>query len=184
MKEDRLNELLERCESPIERELLQNLYPHLTTDRAQELRAQHLIDYYDDMQLTVPDFAFPDIQIAIYCDGFASHGDREKFKKDRLQSRELQLRGWIVLRFAGSEINRDGEMVVDTVQQAITKQQSTEVSLMPEWLNEGEQPIPTRQTRQDYQRPQTQEKPGGGMCGVLFLASVIVGILVLLNFIF
>ena len=30
MNEDRLNELLERCESPIERELLQNLYPHLT----------------------------------------------------------------------------------------------------------------------------------------------------------
>ena len=35
MNEDRLNELLERCQSPVERELLQNLYPHLTTDRAQ-----------------------------------------------------------------------------------------------------------------------------------------------------
>ena len=31
MNEDRLNELLERCDSPIERELLLNLYLHLTT---------------------------------------------------------------------------------------------------------------------------------------------------------
>ena len=44
MNEDRLNELLERCDSPIERELLLNLYPHLTTDCAQELRAQHIIE--------------------------------------------------------------------------------------------------------------------------------------------
>ena len=43
MKEDRLNELLERCESPIERQLLENLYPHLTTDRTRELRAQYKI---------------------------------------------------------------------------------------------------------------------------------------------
>ena len=71
MNEDRLNELLERCESPIERELLQNLYPHLTRDGAQELRAQHMIDYYRDMDLTIPDFAFSEAKIAVYCDGFA-----------------------------------------------------------------------------------------------------------------
>ena len=115
-----LDELLKRCQSPIERELLQNLYPYLTTDRAQELCAQHIIDYYNDMPLTIPDFAFPDARIAVYCDGFAAaEGNREKFRKDRLQSRELQLRGWIVLRFTGSEINRNSEMVVETIQRAI-----------------------------------------------------------------
>lgn len=222
MNEDKLNKLLERCQSPIESELLQNLYPHLTTDRARELRVQHKIDRYDDMRLTIPDFAFPDMQIAIYCDGFAPReGDQEKFRRDRLQSRELQLKGWIVLRFAGSEINREGEMVVETIQRAIARrdrqrnwrrqqqQQGQQESWahqkpegrrsqqqqpppirqeekswqesMQEWRNEKEQPIPARQ---DHQRPQTQQKPGGGMCGVIFLASVIVGVLVLLDFIF
>ena len=100
MNEDRLNELLEQCESPIERELLQNLYPHLTTDRGHVLRAQYRIDGYADLPLTIPDFAFPDMRIANYCDGFGSReGDRQAFKRDRLQSRELQLQGWIVLRF-------------------------------------------------------------------------------------
>ena len=122
MNEDLLNDLLELCQSPIERELLNNLYPHLPASRAHELRAQYKIDRYDDMPLTIPDFAFPDMQIVIYCDGFASReGNRTAFQRDRLQSRELQLRGWIVLRFAGSEINYNSEMVVDTIERAIER---------------------------------------------------------------
>ena len=70
MNEDRLKELLARCESPIECELLQNLYPHLTTDRAQELCPQYLIDFIPGLPVTTPDFAFPDMKIAIYCDGY------------------------------------------------------------------------------------------------------------------
>ena len=106
----------------IERELLQNLYPHLTSERVQELCAQYMIDYYDDMPLTIPDFAFPDMQIAIYCDGFApAQGNQEKFARDRSQLNQLQLRGWIVLRFAGSQINSDSEMIVETIQRAIEK---------------------------------------------------------------
>ena len=108
-----------------------------------------MVDYYDDMPLTIPDFAFPDMKIAIYCDGFSTaEGNREKFKKDRSQSRELQLRDWIVLRFAGSEIKRN-EMVVDTIQRAIA------------WRD-----------RQREWRSQ-QQKPEGGTCGVIVLACVI-----------
>ena len=121
MQEDRLEELLEQCDpnSPLEPELLGKLYPHLRADHACALRAQYTIDY-SDMDVTIPDFAFPDMKIAIYCDGFKPReGNREQFRKDRLQSRELQLRKWIVLRFAGREINFDSEMVVDTIQQAI-----------------------------------------------------------------
>ena len=40
MYEDKLTQLLERCESPIERELLNGLYPHLPTSRVRELRVQ------------------------------------------------------------------------------------------------------------------------------------------------
>ena len=180
MNEDRLNELLERCQSPIERQLLENLYPHLTTARIRELRAQHKIDCYDDMPLTIPDFVFPDMRIAIYCDSFAWHAGNPKiFKRDRSQSRELQLRGWIVLRFAGSEINRNSAMVIDTVQRAIARRERRQA-----WWEMKEQPILVLHSGQDRQRLETQQKPGGGMCGVVFLTFVIVGIVVLLNFIF
>ena len=201
MNEDRLNELLERCESHIERELLQNLYPHLTAERAQELCAQYMIDYYDDMPLTIPDFAFPDMQIANYCDGFdPAQGNREKFARDRSQLNQLQLRGWIVLRFAGSQINSDREMVIETIQRSIAQR-----TRQQEWRRQQQQerqpqlvlklhPATTKQERkqvrqllqghQRTQKPQSQQKPEGGMCGVIVLACVIVGILVLLDFIF
>ena len=176
MKEDRLDKLLERCDTPIERELLRNLYPHLTVDRARELRPQHRIDCYHDMDVTIPDFAFPDIRIAIYCDGYSAHGcNRDSFRKDRYQSRELQLRSWIVLRFTGNEINDESEMVLETIQRAIAHREKHW-----KWRSQQQQERPTKQVRQ------SQQKPGGGRLGVTFLASVIVGILVyvLLNFIF
>ena len=75
---------------------------------------------------------------------------------------------------------------------------------MQEWRNEQEQALPVRQPRQHHQRARkspTQKKlgepiplgeylkrqrtqPEGGMCGVIFLASIIVGIFALLTFIF
>ena len=124
MNEDRLNELLKQCESPIERKLLRNLYPQLTEDCAHKLHAQYKIDFYPDMDVTIPDFAFPDMKIAIYCDGFAPRkGNWNIFRKDRLQLRELQLWGWIVLRFAGSEIHRNSEMVIKTIQRTIEQRE-------------------------------------------------------------
>ena len=180
MNEDRLNELLERCDSPIERELLLNLYPHLTTDCAQELRAQYMIESSGDM-LTISDFAFPDMRIVIYCDGYAPReGNREAFKRDRLQSRELQLEGWIVLRFAGSEINYDSEMVVETIQRSIARRdrqrawrsqqqqehQPPKVAIPEPPPEPQERPVKqTRQPRPDHQRPQkpqSQQKTEGG----------------------
>ena len=122
MNGNRLNELLGQCQVNMERDLVKKLYPCLTTDCAQELRAQYQINFFPDMPVTIPDFAFPDMRIAIYCDGFKWHcGNRDQFEKDRFQSRELQLRGWIVLRFAGREIwNQSAlEMVVKTIQRAI-----------------------------------------------------------------
>ena len=79
-----------------------------------------MIDYYD-MPVTLPDFAFPDLQIAIYCDGYEFHSERDPFQKDRQQSRELQLQGWCVLRFAGREILNETDAVVRTIEQAIRR---------------------------------------------------------------
>ena len=114
------DELLEGCESPIETHLLRALYPELGPDAQKEIQAQYIIDYYD-MPVTLPDFAFPDAKIAIYCDGYEFHSEREAFQKDRHQSRELQLQGWCVLRFAGREILNETDAVVRTIEQAIRR---------------------------------------------------------------
>jgi very-short-patch-repair endonuclease len=114
------DELRKRCESEIERHLLGALYPELGPDAQKEIQAQYIIDYYD-MPVTLPDFAFPDLQIAIYCDGYEFHSEREAFQKDRHQSRELQLQGWCVLRFGGWEILNETDAVVRTIEQAIRR---------------------------------------------------------------
>ena len=122
MNEDRLNELLKQLDdSPIERELLQNLYPHLTTDRAQELRPQYKIGFIPGLPVTTPDFAFPDMKIAIYCDGYKFHKDEWSFSMDRFQSNELQSRGWIVFRFSGYQIHEFAGGTVEAITRAIAQ---------------------------------------------------------------
>ena len=118
-----IDRLLEGCESEIEEHLLRALYPELGPDFQEDLRTQHVIDYYN-MPLTVPDFAFPKDKIAIYCDGYKFHKDRDSFQKDRQQSRDLQLQGWCVLRFSGSEILNDTDTVIATIRKAINQKAS------------------------------------------------------------
>ena len=114
------DDLLARCESEIESHLLGALYPNLGPDAQKEIEAQHMIDYYD-MPVTLPDFAFPYLRIAIYCDGYEYHWERDPFQKDRQQARALQLQGWLVLRFAGSEILNNTDAVVLTIEKAIRR---------------------------------------------------------------
>ena len=113
-----LGELLEQChpESPIERRLVENLYPALPYIVREKLSAQYPIHLPPN---TYPDFVFAYAQIAIYCDSYKHHGNKERFYEDRYQTRELQLLGWIVLRFTGSEINSQIDKVIDTILRAL-----------------------------------------------------------------
>jgi G:T-mismatch repair DNA endonuclease (very short patch repair protein) len=61
----------------------------------------------DGKRLTIPDFAFPDHRIAIYCDGFAYHGNREVLENDARKRNILQAMGWTVLTFWGRQILRN-----------------------------------------------------------------------------
>ena len=116
------DELLERSKSSkIEKALLNALYPELGPNGKKDIQAQYMIDY-PDMLVTLPDFAFPSLQIAIYCDGYEFHQSRKRFKEDRQQSRELQLRGWCVLRFGGWEILNETDAVVRTIERAIRRE--------------------------------------------------------------
>lgn len=50
------------------------------------------------------DFAFPDLKIAIECDGERWHQDKAR---DARRQAEIESQGWTMLRFAGKEINAD-----------------------------------------------------------------------------
>lgn len=44
-------------------------------------------------------------KIGIECDGYDYHSDKDQFKKDRERLRKLELNGWSIIPFSGSEIN-------------------------------------------------------------------------------
>lgn len=50
------------------------------------------------------DFAYPRHKIAIQADGFAFHGGRIRFQKDREQDRILQAMGWRVIRVTAEDV--------------------------------------------------------------------------------
>lgn len=164
------DQLLKGCESEIEERLLQALYPGLGPNSQGDLRSQYKIDYYQDLPVTLPDFAFPDAKIAIYCDGYEYHSDSDSFQKDRQQSRELQLKGWIVLRFGGAEILNDTEAVVFTIQRAIKQKLAQRAD---------------RQTLAEAtQQYRTQaEKGEGASCGLIVGILIVVVIILIAGFV-
>lgn len=61
------------------------------------------------------DFALPRLGIAIELDGYEWHSSRAAFVKDRQRQRDLEMNGWQVIRFAGSEVKQDPQRCVMTV---------------------------------------------------------------------
>jgi len=54
--------------------------------------------------ITVPDFAWPDVKLAVYCDGFVVHGDRDTLELDARKRNFLVSHGWVVLTYWGRTI--------------------------------------------------------------------------------
>jgi very-short-patch-repair endonuclease len=71
--------------------------------------------------LTVLDFYIESSKLAIYCDGFQYHYDKDSVIKDRKQDRILQLLGYKVLRFTGSEIVGDVDGCIFEIEMFIKK---------------------------------------------------------------
>lgn len=57
-----------------------------------------------DRIVTVPDFAYPDARIAVFCDGFAFHGNQDTLELDARKRNWLQRNGWLVLTYWGRSI--------------------------------------------------------------------------------
>lgn len=54
--------------------------------------------------VTVPDFAWPDVRLAVYCDGFGVHGNLETLEMDAKKRNFLQEGVWVVLTYWGRSI--------------------------------------------------------------------------------
>jgi hypothetical protein len=90
--------------TPIEQALLAAIRD---AGRLPEPVAQHPVTGGAGAVLTVPDFAYPERKIAIYCDDFAYHGDRDALESDAGKRNQLQSDGWAVLTFWGRQILRN-----------------------------------------------------------------------------
>ena len=77
--------------------------------------------YVDGKCFTTLDFYIEQGKIAIYCDGFQYHYNKDNVIKDRYQDRELQYLGYCVLRFTGSEIVGDLGKCIDEIKRFIKK---------------------------------------------------------------
>ena len=65
--------------------------------------------------VTVPDFAYPDVKIAIFCDGFAFHGNPDTLELDARKRNWLQQQGWVVLTYWGKTIMRNPDACAQEV---------------------------------------------------------------------
>lgn len=66
------------------------------------------------------DVAFPDVQLAVECDGWQYHGRFLKdFKRDRDKDRVMLLAGWRVLRLTAGEIRQEPEAALAAIADAL-----------------------------------------------------------------
>jgi hypothetical protein len=65
--------------------------------------------------ITIPDFAWPQQKVAVYCDGWAHHSGPEQRAADSAKRAQLEADGWTVLSFWGGQIVRDPDGCADQV---------------------------------------------------------------------
>jgi len=58
------------------------------------------------------DFLWRKAKLVVELDGYAYHSDRTSFERDRRRDRELQARGYVVLRFTYREVIEEPEVVL------------------------------------------------------------------------
>ena len=67
---------------------------------------------------TVPDFAYPDQKIAVFCDGYAYHANPNTLALDAKKRNWLQTKqggGWLVLTYWGRTILRNPDMCAQEI---------------------------------------------------------------------
>ncbi|WP_119270874.1 endonuclease domain-containing protein [Taklimakanibacter deserti] len=121
-----------RCESPIEQLFLFALMAFWVSEYFQfpkvdeapggeslTVKCQHQIDGYR-VDFALESGECPGIKLVVECDGHEFHErTKEQAARDRSRDRRLQSKGYIVLRFTGSELYRDAWKCASEVQAQI-----------------------------------------------------------------
>ena len=66
------------------------------------------------------DFAWPQHKVVVETDSWLAHSTPYAFQADRSQTNDLQLAGWLVLRFTWADLTRRSRATAATVSQALT----------------------------------------------------------------
>jgi hypothetical protein len=67
------------------------------------------------------DIVFPDLRLVIEIDGWAYHGDRDRFQRDRTRQNRLVAAGWTVLRFTWTDLRDRPNGVIAEIRAMITR---------------------------------------------------------------
>jgi len=90
---------IDECESPIEKQLLKALQKRGVRNLIPQVKAGHYrLDLADES-----------IKFAIEVDGHAYHSSKEQIRRDNERQRYLEINGWRMHRFSGSEIFEDAD---------------------------------------------------------------------------
>jgi hypothetical protein len=94
-----------RAEVPTENTVIEARLLEAIQTRGRLPTPGHQRDFFENGRLvTRPHFAFEAEKIAIFCDGFAYHGDAETLTADASKRNWLQAQDWMVLTFWGRTI--------------------------------------------------------------------------------
>jgi very-short-patch-repair endonuclease len=80
----------------------------LTVLDANGLPRPHINRRSDDGEL---DATWHEQRLIVECDGFATHGTREAFERDRAKDRALHVAGWRVVRVTWRQLRDDGDVI-------------------------------------------------------------------------
>ena len=90
---------------------------------------QYRIDGY------VVDFCWPEARVIVETDGWEAHGTRAAFQRDRTQTNDLQLAGYVVLRLTAADVRRRPRRTAAVIRaalaQASSRSRSRNVASMP-----------------------------------------------------
>jgi hypothetical protein len=78
--------------------------------------------------VTVPDFAYPEARIAIFCDGYAFHANPKTLDLDAKKRNWLQTKQggeWLVLTYWGRTILRNSEMCAKEIADILKQRTQT-----------------------------------------------------------
>ena len=93
------------------------------------------------------DATWPDERLIVECDGFAAHGTREAFERDRERDRALQVAGWRVVRITWRQLTTDADTIARQLRTLLNVPPASPRSRPPRSAPRAHRPPPATRAR-------------------------------------